>query len=84
VSLISTGFSLYTIFNRENVSSVTYWGIFGGTVLISGYLNFKSNVHLSKALRRYNEVVSENKIGLILNKSIDNQAILCLGISHSF
>jgi hypothetical protein len=84
VSLISTGFSLYTIFNREKVSSGTYWGVFGGTVLISGYLNVKSNIHLGKAIRRYNEVVSENKIGLIFDKSFDNQAILGVGISHSF
>jgi len=84
VSLISTGFSLYTIFNREKVSSETYWGIFGSTVLISGYLNIKSNVHLGKALKRYNEVISENKIGLIFDKSIDNQSILGVGISHRF
>jgi hypothetical protein len=84
VSLISTGFSLYTIFNREKVSSEAYWGTFGGTVLISGYLNIKSNQHLGKAIKRYNEVVSENKIGLVFDKSIDNQAILGVGISHSF
>jgi hypothetical protein len=84
VSLISTGFSLYTIFNREKVSSGTYWGVFGGTVLISGYLNVKSNSHLGKAIKRYNEVISENKIGLIFDKSYDNQAILGVGISHSF
>ena len=84
VSLISTGFSLYTIFNREKVSSGTYWGVFGGTVLISGYLNVKSNIHLGKAIRKYNEVVSENKIGFIFDKSFDNQAILGVGILHSF
>lgn len=84
VSLISTGFSLYTIFNREKVSNGVYWGTFGGTVLVSGYLNIKSNVHLGKAIKRYNEVISENKIGLVFDKSFDNQAILGLGISHSF
>ena len=84
VSLISTGFSLYTIFNREKVSNGVYWGIFGGTVLISGYLNIKSNVHLGKAIKRYNEVVSENKVGLIFDKSFNNQAIFGVGISHSF
>lgn len=84
VSLISTGFSLYTIFNREKVSNGVYWGTFGGTVLISGYLNIKSNIHLSKAIKRYNEVVSENRVGLIFDKSFDNQAILGVGISHSF
>ena len=84
VSLISTGFSLYTIFNREKVSNEAYWGVLGGTVLISGYLNIKSNIHLSKAIKRYNEVVSENRVGLIFDKSFDNQAIFGVGISHSF
>lgn len=84
VSLASTAFSLYTIFNREKVSDGVYWGTFGGTVLLSGYLNVKSNQHLAKAINRYNEVVSENKIGLILDKSFQNQAILGIGISHSF
>jgi len=84
VSLISTGISLYTIFNREKVSNGAYWGGLGGTVLISGYLNIKSNVHLSKAIKRYNEVVSENRVGLIFDKSFNNQAIFGVGISHSF
>jgi hypothetical protein len=84
LSLVSTGFSLYTIFNREKVSNGVYWGTFGGTVLISGYLNIKSNMHLSKAIKRYNEVVSENKVGLVFDKSFDNQSILGVGISHSF
>jgi hypothetical protein len=84
ISLVSTGFSLYTIFNREKVSSEIYWGTFGGTVLVSGYLNIKSNQHLAKALIRYNEVVSENKIGLILDKSFQNQAVVGVGFLHSF
>ena len=84
VSLISTGFSLYTIFNREKVSNGAYWGVLGGTVLISGYLNIKSNIHLGKAIKRYNEVVSENRVGLVLDKSFNNQMILGMGVSHSF
>jgi hypothetical protein len=84
ISLVSTGFSLYTIFNREKVSSEVYWGTFGGTVLVSGYLNIKSNKHLAKALIRYNEVVSENKVGLIIDKSFQSQAVVGVGFSHSF
>ena len=84
ISLISTVFSLYTIFNREKVSNGVYWGTFGGTVLISGYLNIKSNLHLGKAIRKYNEVISENKIGLVFDKSFDNQVVLGVGILHSF
>jgi hypothetical protein len=84
VSLISVGFSLYTIFNREKVSNEIYWGTIGGIGFISTYLNVKSNLHLGKAIKKYNEVVSENKIGLIFDESLDNQAILGLGILHSF
>ena len=84
INLVSTAFSLYTIFNREKIPNGVYWGIFGGTILISGYLNIKSNVHLGKAIKRYNEVISENKVGLVLDKSFNNQAILGVGISHNF
>ena len=84
INLVSTAFSLYTIFNREKVSSEVYWGTFGGTVLISGYLNIKSNVHLGKAIKRYNEVISENKVGLVFDKSFDNQAITSIGFIHKF
>jgi hypothetical protein len=84
ISLITTGFSLYTIFNREKVSNEVYWGTVGGVGFISFYLSIKANQHLGKAIRRYNEVVSENKIGLVFDKSFDNQSILGVGISHSF
>lgn len=84
ISLITTGFSLYTIFNREKVSNETYWGTVGGLGFVSFYLNIKSNLHLSKAIKKYNEVVSENKVGLIFDKSFNNQAIFGVGISHSF
>jgi hypothetical protein len=84
VSLVSTAFSLYTIFNREKVSSELYWGTFAGTTLISGYLNVKSNQHLAKAINRYNEVISENKIGLVFDKSFDNQPITSISLIHKF
>jgi hypothetical protein len=84
ISLLSTGFSLYTIFNREKVSSEAYWGVLGGTVLVTGYLNVKSNLHLARAIHRYNEVIAENKIGLIFDKSLNNQAIVGVGFVHSF
>ena len=84
ISLITTGFSLYTIFNREKVSNEIYWGTVGGLGFVSFYLNIKSNLHLSKAIKRYNLVISENKVGLIFDKSFDNQAVLGVGISHNF
>jgi hypothetical protein len=84
ISLVSTVFSFYTIFNREKVSNEVYWGTVGGLGFVSFYLNIKSNQHLSKAIKRYNEVISENKIGLVFDKSFDNQSILGVGISHSF
>ena len=84
ISLITTGFSLYTIFNREKVSNETYWGTVGGLGFVSFYLNIKSNLHLSKAIKQYNLVISENKVGLIFDKTFDNQAVLGVGISHNF
>lgn len=84
ISLITTGFSLYTIFNREKVSNEVYWGTVGGLGFISFYLNIKSGQHLGKAIKRYNEVISENKVGLVFDKSFNNQSILGVGISHSF
>ncbi len=84
VSYATLGVTIYSLFNREKVSNELYWGTFAGTVLISGYLNARSNKHLVKSILRYNEVVSENKIGLILDKSFQNQAVLGVGFSHSF
>ncbi len=84
ISLITTGFSLYTIFNREKVSNEVYWGTVGGVGFISFYLSIKSNQHLNKAIKRYNEVISDNKVGLVFDKSFNNQSILGVGILHSF
>lgn len=84
VSFASVGITLYSLFNREKVSNELYWGTFAGTALISGYLNVRSNKHLVKSILRYNEVVLENKIGLILDKPFQNQTVIGLGFSHSF
>lgn len=84
LNLLSAGFSLYTVFNREKVSNGAYWSVLGGTTLLSGYLNFKSNKHLGKAIKRYNEVITDNKVGLVFDKSFDNQAIVGVGFVHSF
>ena len=84
VNLASLGVTFYSLFNREKVSNELYWGTFAGTVLISGYLNVRSNKHLEKSINRYNEVVSQNKIGLMLDKSFQNQEVVGLGFSHSF
>lgn len=84
VSFASVGITIYSLFNREKVSNELYWGTFAGTALISGYLNARSNKHLVKSILRYNEVVLENKIGLILDKSFQNQAVVGIGFSHSF
>jgi hypothetical protein len=84
VSFASVGITIYSLFNREKVSNELYWGTFAGTALISGYLNARSNKHLVKSILRYNEVVLENKIGLILDKSFQNQAVVGIGFSHNF
>ena len=84
VNFATFGVTVYSLFNREKVSNELYWGTFAGTVLISGYLNIKSNKHLVKSIVRYNEVVSENKIGLILDKSFQNQAVVRLSVAHNF
>ncbi len=84
INMFSAGFSLYTVFNREKVSNGVYWGALGTSVLISGYLNIRSNQHLGKAIKRYNEVITDNKVGLVFDKSFNNQAIVGVGLVHSF
>lgn len=84
INFATLGVTIYSLFNREKVSNELYWGTFAGTALISGYLNVRSNKHLVKSIIRYNEVISENKIGLILDKSFQNQAVVGFGFSHSF
>lgn len=84
INLLSAGFSLYTVFNREKVSNGAYWSVLGGTTLLSSYLNFKSNKHLVKAIKRYNEVITDNKLGLVFDKSFNNPVIIGVGFVHSF
>jgi hypothetical protein len=84
IKIIPAGLSLYTIFNRDKVSSGFYWTTVGTTLLISTYLNIKSNTHLSKAINRYNEVISSNQIGLNVQTTADKQAILGIGLVHNF
>ena len=84
INIIPAGVSLYTIFNRDKVSSGFYWTTVGTTLLVSSYLNIKSNTHLSKAINRYNEVISSNQIGLNVQTTADKQAILGVGLIHNF
>ena len=84
VNLASVVITFYSLINRQRVSNDLYWTTFAGTTLISAYLNVRSNKHLEKSINRYNEVVSQNKIGLMLDKSFQNQAVVGLGFSHSF
>lgn len=84
INIIPAGVSLYTIFNRDKVSSGFYWTTVGTTLLVSSYLNIKSNTHLSKAINRYNEVISSNQIGLNVQTTVDKQAILGIGLIHNF
>ena len=84
VNFATLGITIYSLFNREKISNELYWGTFAGTALISGYLNARSNKHLANSIIRYNEVISENKIGLILDKSLQNQAVVGISFSHSF
>lgn len=84
INIVPAGLSLYTIFNRDKVSSGFYWSTVGGTLLISSYLNVKSNIHLSKAINRYNEVISSNQIGLNIQTTPLQQAVVGIGLKHNF
>jgi len=84
INIIPAGVSLYTVFNRDKVSSGFYWSTVGTTLLISTYLNVKANMHLSNAINRYNEVIRNNEIGLNVQTTPDRQAIVGVGLKHNF
>ncbi|WP_044172303.1 hypothetical protein [Flectobacillus major] len=85
LSLISAGVSLYTIFNRDKVSDGFYWGTVGGTLLVNSYLNIKSNIHLGRAVNRFNQqVLLQNQIGLSMETLPTQQTVAGLSWRHSF
>lgn len=84
INIVPAGVSLYTIFNREKVSSGFYWSTVGTTLLISSYLNIKSNVHLSKAINRYNALFTDNKVGMNLERIGSNELAIGVQFTHSF
>lgn len=84
INLISAGFSLYAFFNRDKISGSTYWITVGSIGVVSGYFNIRSNIHLDKSIKRYNKVISENKIGFHYDKTYYGNGILSVGISHNF
>jgi hypothetical protein len=84
INIVPAGVSLYTIFNREKVSSGFYWSTVGTTLLISSYLNIKSNAHLSKAINRYNALFTDNKVGMNLERIGSNELAIGVQFTHSF
>jgi hypothetical protein len=84
INLISAGFSLYAFFNSDKISGSTYWITIGSIGVVSGYFNIRSNIHLDKAVKRYNKVVSENKLGFHYDKIYNGQGFLSIGILHRF
>ena len=57
LQLIPAAISIYTIFNREKVSDGFYWTSFGTSILVSGYIGFRANSHLTQSINRYNQVI---------------------------
>lgn len=84
INLISAGFSLYAFFNRDKIQGSTYWITVGSIGVISGYFNIRSNIHLDKAIKRYNKVTSGDKFGFHYDKTCNGQGFLSVGISRSF
>ena len=84
INLISAGFSLYAFFNSEKISGSTYWITVGSIGAISGYLNIRSDIHLDKAVQRYNKVLLGNRVGLLYHRTYGGPGILSFGVLHSF
>lgn len=84
INLVSAGFSLYAFFNRDQISGRSYWITIGSISTVAGFFNIKSSIHLEKAVKKYNNIVSKNKIGLYLDKTPYGQPIIAAGVSHKF
>jgi hypothetical protein len=85
VNIASAGVSLYTIFNRDKVSNNFYWTSLGSALVITTYLNFRSTVHLSKSIARYNQLqLQQSRIGLSINQTSDQTPVIGLGWKQTF
>lgn len=85
VNIASAGVSLYTIFNRDKVSNNFYWTSLGSALVITTYLNFRSTIHLSKSIARYNQLqLQQSRIGLSINQTSDQTPVIGLGWTQSF
>ncbi len=80
----SAGFSLYTIFNREKVSSTAYWTTVGSTMLVSTYFNIRANKQLVKAISRYNTVLRHSQVGITVSPLPSQSASVGLGWRYAF
>ncbi|MFY7829488.1 MAG: hypothetical protein ACOVQ4_20315 [Flectobacillus sp.] len=85
VNIASAGVSLYTIFNRDKVSNNFYWTSLGSALVITTYLNFRSTIHLSKSIARYNQLqLQQSRIGLSINQTSVQTPVIGLGWTQSF
>lgn len=85
VNIASAGVSLYTIFNRDKVSNNFYWTSLGSALVITTYLSFRSTVHLSKSIARYNQLqLQQSRIGLSINQTSDQTPVIGLGWKQTF
>lgn len=84
INLISAVFTIYTSFNREDISRGSYWATLGTLGVASGVCNIISSTYLDKAVGRYNIIVSGNEFGFHDNKIYTGNGILSIGMSHSF
>ncbi|PRD44115.1 hypothetical protein [Sphingobacterium haloxyli] len=84
INLISMGFSLYAYFDRGSISGPTYWATICGIGAASSYFNIKSDVHLDRAVKRYNEAVRRDRVGFHYDRTHHGHGVLSFGVLHSF
>lgn len=84
LGVISSGFSLYSFFNRDEIPARTYWAALGTVGAVSAFFNIRSGVYFDRAVGRYNKIVSGTEIGLHYDKTHFGSGITSVGISYRF
>lgn len=84
INLLSSGLSLYALFNSDEINEGAYWVIIGTSVFSSAFFTIRANVFLNKAITRYNNILMNTEFGFHLFESSLGNRNLGFGIAYKF
>lgn len=69
----------------NNRTNGTYWSVYGGSIVASLTLSIIGNSQVNKAVKRYNEMLRQPRIGFSANPvSLTGRTAIGVGLSYGF